>query len=177
MCDIEVAGPARTRWRDASILLLGLASLVLVGCGGGERTAAEAAEAPRWTDVDACRLLTRDDVQDVVGTIVREASLASSSDGSTRCVWTAELGPPAATLFVSHEPASVPPGKEALDAAAESGDPEVIPKLGSAALWNPNLGDLQVWAYGQKLQIGNPGITRAEALELSRRALARMAGF
>jgi len=177
MRDVEVAGPAWLRWRDASALPLVLLPLLLTGCGGSDRSTAEAAEAPTWGDIDACRVLTRDDVQDVVGAIVKEPKLVTDADGSTRCVWNAELGPPSATLFVSYEPASVPPDLESIPESSEPDDPQVVEGLGAAALWTPSLGDLQVWAFGQKLQIGNPGITRAEAVELSRRALTHLTGF
>ena len=153
-------------WRGASVALLA----GLVGCGSPELGTAEAAEAPVVRQVDACRLLTRDEVQAVTGTVVNEPELRSHSDGWSQCVWMRRLGPPLAALFVGYEPLPV---TEPM-AAEAAGDTEPVGDVGDAALWTPALGDLQVWTSGQRLQIGNPGIDLNEARSLAQLALARL---
>ncbi len=148
----------------------------VMACDPADRAAAEAAEPAGNRATDACELLTKADVEQVVGRIVSEPRLRGDAGGSTRCVWEEELGPPIAVLFVAHEVAAGP-GAQAGEPSAEPSDGSVsepVEGLGDVALWTPGLGDLQVWAYGQKLQLGNPGIELTEARELAERALERM---
>lgn len=175
MWHVGVAGSIAARGREASVLILLFTTPLLWGCGTSESSAAEAAEPSGWEDLDACQVLTRDEVHEVVGSIVRDPELTADADGATRCVWMAQLGPRSATLFVGLEPDPVPPDRESLADEADGGV-EFVRGLGTAAVWDPELADLHVWAFGQKLQIGNPGISREQAVQLAERALAHMGG-
>lgn len=175
MGDVGVARSGLVRRRYASALPLLLTVPLLWGCSGADGATAEAAE-PGWQDLDACRVIDREDVHEVVGTIVRDGDLTVESDGASRCVWMAELGPPSATLFVALEPDSPAPRPDSLRSDLDPDGLEFIDDLGSAAVWRRELSDLRVWAFGQQLQLGNPGITKAEAVELARRALTQMRG-
>ncbi len=143
--------------------------IVLEGCGesGGGKTDALLTSGPKV--LDACTIVTQQEIQKVFGETVRSPRLTSPRYKMTVCTWMSEGNNTRAALTVVYHTEAPLITWEELHSQSEEYDVEIqqVKDLGDLAGWTEATGDLQVWTSGKKIQIGRtiaPDLEKQRAL-------------
>lgn len=123
--------------------------------------------------LNACTIVTQQEIQEVLGEVVRSPRLTSPRFKMTVCSWMSQGDQTKSVLTVVYHTEAPLITWEQLKNQSEEYDIEIqhVEGLGDLAGWTATTGDLQVWASGKKIQIGRPIASHLE----KQRALVQLA--